>query len=1050
MEPRLLIKHAAKMKKNVNLKYKMSAMTANELHPRNLMIKIIPLLLMLFSWVYPLSAQDQIDIGIFSSANPNQIDVNIRPNFTINSNQVISNIKYSIRWSDPSIVITNITYISPYFLAPQGGPVLSGGYYYQLFDCVPGAPVGSTISPGQEVLVSSFTYSAGSSCSFFEIIDSDAWTSANNADFYVELGGANVTGIVYDEFAPDFPVSCPDPMTVCCNDAPFILSVGSPEGGTYSGTHVTFDGTDYIFTPTCTSTGIFDITYTRADGCNSCIFMVTVLDVPDAPVSGGDQTICSGEIIPALSVTVGTDETADWYDAATGGNLLLSGSLSYTPTAAGTYYAEAMNNTTSCVSTTRTGVTLTVYNQLVAGAITSGDDQEICYGQTPASITAGAPSGGSGTFTYLWQVYNSGTDAWDDISGETSLTYQPDALTVTTTYCLAQTDEYCTPDQVVYTDAVTITVWELPEVTAVSLQSSTDLTNWTAVEGDLEGGYEMCLNPVIDYHYLDIDELTSTVELMSTAFEQNAFFLDTVNLPEGFYEYWATKGVVEGATGWQGIMWDIINGDAPMFYISYDGIDDYALIDGLLYQAGGGAQTLRINGDYPPGNYTFTGSVTDINECESLPFDVNILFTPFPVIICPGDISVNNDPGECGAEVNFAIIVDGVVINLSQYFPVGTTIVTATTENECGAVSCEFNVTVTDIEPPTFTAPADITIYRDANCSYDASITVTGDVTNEDDNCYPGEATYNDVIDDSNPCELVITRTWSLVDINGNEAADQIQIITVIDNTPPTITPGTIASCYASVGEAEAAAIAATDYYDNCAGQSELVVAAETTGDYYVTITISVTDPCDNSSSVDYNTIVNPTPLIADFEADNLFPPKHTTVQFTSLSTGDPATYLWSFSPNTVIFVDNTDADSPDPKVQFTNGGLYNVTLTVTNDCYDDTETKVGYIRAGIHGLWIGTSSKEWNTSSNWDDALIPDKLTDVRITTSTGPDFWPKFTGDLLVGDDPSAHCKSLTFEGDGYLLTVKGMLTTVANGMENSMQVLTGANGRIKFENP
>jgi NAD kinase len=40
-------------------------------------------------------------------------------------------------------------------------------------------------------------------------------------------------------------------------------------------------------------------------------------------------------------VTVGTNETANWYDGS--GVLLSSGSTSYTPSASGTYYAEAQN-----------------------------------------------------------------------------------------------------------------------------------------------------------------------------------------------------------------------------------------------------------------------------------------------------------------------------------------------------------------------------------------------------------------------------------------------------------------------------------------------------------------------------------------------------------------------------------------------------------------------------------------------------------------------------------------------------------------------------------
>ncbi len=91
-----------------------------------------------------------------------------------------------------------------------------------------------------------------------------------------------------------------------------------------------------------------------------------------------------------------------------------------------------------------------------------------------------------------------------------------------------------------------------------------------------------------------------------------------------------------------------------------------------------------------------------------------------------------------------------------------------------------------DLISPTFTAPADITIYSDASCVYDASVGVTGDVTDEADNCSVGDATYVDAVDATDPCNIIITRTWSLVDDNSNAAADQDQIITVQDTTDPT------------------------------------------------------------------------------------------------------------------------------------------------------------------------------------------------------------------------------------------------------------------------
>ena len=100
-------------------------------------------------------------------------------------------------------------------------------------------------------------------------------------------------------------------------------------------------------------------------------------------------------------------------------------------------------------------------------------------------------------------------------------------------------------------------------------------------------------------------------------------------------------------------------------------------------------------------------------------------------------------------------------------------------------------ITVMDNIAPTFTRPADITIFSDALCEYDASVAITGDVVNELDNC---SSTLQAVFMDApgpGLCEgsQVILRTWSLSDQCGNAAIDQIQTITLNDNIQPTFTP---------------------------------------------------------------------------------------------------------------------------------------------------------------------------------------------------------------------------------------------------------------------
>ena len=94
-------------------------------------------------------------------------------------------------------------------------------------------------------------------------------------------------------------------------------------------------------------------------------------------------------------------------------------------------------------------------------------DQTACYNQSPSELIGVAPSGGLTPYTYQWQ---NSTDnvIFADITGATSLNYQPGGLTVSTYFRLNQTsDGGC---ETVTTDTVTIAVYG--EFTAGSILTS--------------------------------------------------------------------------------------------------------------------------------------------------------------------------------------------------------------------------------------------------------------------------------------------------------------------------------------------------------------------------------------------------------------------------------------------------------------------------------------------------------------------------------------------------------------------------------------------------
>lgn len=246
-----------------------------------------------------------------------------------------------------------------------------------------------------------------------------------------------------------------------------ILSVTLTSSGAASGAAVG----SYPITPSAASgtftTSNYNITY--ADGS------LTVIALPNAP-TGIDGAICSTGTVN-LSATVSGGETVDWYDASTGGTLLLGSSTSYTtPSIASTtvYYAEARNTTTGCLSGTRTAVTATVYATFTSGAIDTAGEA-ICYNGNPSLIgSATVASGGDTSITYKWQANG------NDIFGATSDSYDPPAgLTVTTTYTRYAKDNTCNPTFTLSTGSWVVTISNDNTWTGGTSTAWTTASNWS-------------------------------------------------------------------------------------------------------------------------------------------------------------------------------------------------------------------------------------------------------------------------------------------------------------------------------------------------------------------------------------------------------------------------------------------------------------------------------------------------------------------------------------------------------------------------------------------
>lgn len=172
------------------------------------------------------------------------------------------------------------------------------------------------------------------------------------------------------------------------------------------------------------------------------------------------------------------------------------------------------------------------------------------------------------------------------------------------------------------------------------------------------------------------------------------------------------------------------------------------------------------------GTTTVTATATNSCGTASCSFIVTVNDVQLPTISCPGDISVNNNAGVCGAVVTYTTpvgtdICPGAVTTQTaglvsgSTFPVGTTTNTFKVTDAAGNIAnCSFTVAVTDNENPVILAPALLSCFEANNygCSINMGATAS-------DNCG-----IQSLSSDAPACFPVGTTivTWTATDINGN------------------------------------------------------------------------------------------------------------------------------------------------------------------------------------------------------------------------------------------------------------------------------------------
>lgn len=90
--------------------------------------------------------------------------------------------------------------------------------------------------------------------------------------------------------------------------------------------------------------------------------------------------------------------------------------------------------------------------------------------------------------------------------------------------------------------------------------------------------------------------------------------------------------------------------------------------------------------------------------------------------------------------------------------------------------------------------------------------------------------------------------------------------------------------------------------------------------------------------------------LVANFQASKVSVPEGNDVSFTDKSSGNPTSWNWKFEGGTP-----DTSTQQNPKILYNTAGTYQVSLTVSNGTYSNTETKTNYIVVYplVSGVWM-------------------------------------------------------------------------------------------------
>lgn len=239
---------------------------------------------------------------------------------------------------------------------------------------------------------------------------------------------------------------------ICSGSTPALLTGSLPTGGSGAYTYQWQSSTAGVGGPYSDIVGatsqnyqpgalVQSTWYQRVASSGSCTSTSTPIAITVNPVIANntiaaDQTICPSTTPAGLTGTLptGGDGTYayQWKVSTVGiggpyNNIAGATAQNYSPTALpSARWYERVVTSGSCTSTSNI-VTISLYPDILNNTIAA--PQTICSGSTPALLTGSLPTGGTGPFTYQWQVSTVAVGGpFGNIGGATGQDYQPGAL----------------------------------------------------------------------------------------------------------------------------------------------------------------------------------------------------------------------------------------------------------------------------------------------------------------------------------------------------------------------------------------------------------------------------------------------------------------------------------------------------------------------------------------------------------------------------------------------------------------------------------------------